>query len=296
MEPSQFSFDPIASLYATAPKQQLLKNSVSVTNAENLFTDWTKQDHADSYQFMQKIARCWEAMKTRDQYLIYGKVNQGLFNWEMVPYARCRTIFGRVYQQLQVLWRTVFGGIQVSSKERTAQIDEHNSNLSKYKIEVNPSDAENLSDDNFCKEEVIDRQWVVTGQKVNVLFNYAPIGFGGEKLHFLVVPRQHREKFTDVTEEEYCESLDLTTKMINHFAEHRDFSTNVYLMHKTGKDAGQTVKHWHLQVIFSTNPSQDFWGKLTVLKNIFWGSSPMKPDALAKRVTELRTELAAIKV
>jgi diadenosine tetraphosphate (Ap4A) HIT family hydrolase len=57
-------------------------------------------------------------------------------------------------------------------------------------------------------------------------------------------------------------------KLIDHFKIRRKTVKNVYLLNKTGIDAGQTVKHWHLHVIFSTNKAQDFWGGMTVIKNI----------------------------
>ena len=65
-------------------------------------------------------------------------------------------------------------------------------------------------------------------------------------------------------------------------------------MHKTGIDAGQSVKHWHLHVIFSTNTAQNFWGRITVIRNILFGSSPMKRDELARKVGALRLELARV--
>ncbi|MDP1879762.1 MAG: HIT domain-containing protein [Parachlamydiaceae bacterium] len=244
---------------------------------------------------MQHIAQAWKSSNFTNQYLIYGMVDSNAFNWEMVPYKKCRTFIGRAFQQIQVLWRTVFGGVKVSEKEGKNQLKKYELLLSKSAETTEPSDVSSRSDDSFCKDDTIERQWVITGRKVNVLFNYAPIGFGGEKLHFLVVPKQHRETFTDVTQEEYCESLDLTGKLIDHFTTTRKTVKNVYLLNKTGVDAGQTVKHWHLHVIFSTNKAQNFWGRITVIKNILLGSSPLKRDELAKKVGELREELTAIK-
>lgn len=259
------------------------------------FNSWSGQNHADSYLFMQRIAQAWKNSNFTDQYLIYGKIDSNPFNWEIVPYQKCRTCIGRAVQQLQVLWRTVFGGIVVSEEGNKDQAKRYELLLNKSPEIIEPSSMSSKSNDSFCKEDTIERQWVITGNKVNVLFNYAPIGFGGERLHFLVVPKEHRETFTDVTQEEYCESLELTTKLVDHFAETRKNVKNAYLLNKTGVDAGQSVRHWHLHVIFTTNTSQDFWGKITVIKNILLGSSPMKKDDLAQKVSELREELNALK-
>ena len=271
------------SLLAIIPSRQLLDQSLHLVAPNKQFNGWSAQNHADSYLFMQRIAQTWKSSNFTDQYLIYSKIDSNLFNWEMVPYQKCRTCIGRAVQQLQVLWRTVFGGIKVSEESSKNQVKRYKVLLNESPETTGPSGILSRSNDSFCKDDTIERQWVVTGKKVNVLFNYAPIGFGGERLHFLVVPKEHRETFTDVTQEEYCESLELTTKLVDHITETRKSVKNVYLLNKTGVDAGQTVKHWHLHVIFSTNTAQDFWGKITVIKNILLGSSPMKKDDLAKK-------------
>lgn len=278
------------SLLTIVPSEQLAPQSLQIIASKQQFNTWSGQDHADSYGFMQRIAQTWKSENLTDQYLIYGKIDAKAFKWEVVPYQKCRTCIGRIIQQLQILWRIVFGGISVSEESSIEQSKNFPLEKPYETIPVEPS----KKGDDFCKDDTIDRQWVITGKKVNVLFNYAPIGFGGERLHFLIVPKEHREAFTDVTQEEYCETMELTTKLVNHFTDARKTIKNAYLLNKTGKDAGQTVKHWHLHVIFSTNAAQDFWGKLTVLKNILLGSSPMKKEDLAKRVNLLREELAQL--
>ena len=283
------------SLLAVVPNKQLLDQSLHIVAPKKQFNSWSAQNHADSYQFMQRMAQVWKRSNFTNQYLIYGKIDSNPFHWEMVPYQKCRTCIGRIVQQLQVLCRTVFGGIKISEEARKNQVKKYGSLLSKPPGAIEPSGISSKSNDSFCKDDTIERQWVITGKKVNVLFNYAPIGFGGERLHFLVVPKEHREAFTDVTQEEYCESLDLTTRLVGHFTATRRSIKNVYLLNKTGVDAGQTVKHWHLHVIFSTNTAQDFWGKITVIKNILLGSSPMKKDDLTQKVGDLRTELATLR-
>lgn len=279
------------SLLIGVPSRQLLDQSLYLVAPNKQFNGWSAQNHAESYLFMQRIAQAWKSSNLTDQYLVYGKIDSNLFNWEMVPYQKCRTFIGRAFQQLQVLWRTVFGGIVVSEDSSNNQFKRYKVLLMESSEIAEPSGTSSKGSDSFCKDDTIKRQWVITGEKVNVLFNYAPIGFGGERLHFLVVPKQHRETFTNVTKEEYCESLQLTTKLVDHIKEKRKTVKNVYLLNKTGVDAGQTVKHWHLHVIFSTSTAQDFWGKITVIKNILLGSSPMKIDELAKKVDELREEL-----
>jgi hypothetical protein len=185
-------------LLAVVPNKQLLHQSVFLVAPQKQFCSWSPQNHADSYLFMQRIAQAWKNSHMTHQYLIYGKVDSHPFTWEMVPYQKCCTFIGRVFQQSQVLWRTVFGGVKILEKEIEDQVKRYELLLSKSPQTGEPSDAPSKSDDSFCKHDTIERQWVMTGKKINVLFNYAPIGFGGERLHFLLVPKQHRKMFTDV--------------------------------------------------------------------------------------------------
>lgn len=278
------------SLLTIIPSKQLQGHSLQVIAPGKQFKDWSARMHAESYRFLQRIAQGWKNSHFTDQYLIYGKIDANIFRWEIVPYRKCRTCIGRIVQQLQVIWRTVFGGITVSKESCKQQSDWYHQLLSKF-IPVKRSSRASTHDDAFCKQGTIDRQRVIEGKRVNVLFSYAPIGYGGEKLHFLIIPKDHCEMFTDITQEEYCESLSLTKKLIDHFTNTRNTIKNVYLYHKTGIDL-QTVRHWHLHVIFSANTAQDFWGKITIIKNTLIGSSAMKNDDLVKKVSGLRKELA----
>ncbi|MGR3973507.1 MAG: HIT family protein [Candidatus Rhabdochlamydia sp.] len=277
--------------------QQLLHGSVFISSKQP-FSKWSKEDQGKSYELMQRTAQVWKNCKITEQYLIYGQINSRdhelPFNWEMVPYAPCKTTLGRIVQQLQVLWRTVFGGIAISQEDRQQQTSNYKNLFNSVPQSPPPEDMPHESNDAFCKSDTLQRQRVVTGEKVNVLFNYAPIGFGGEKLHFLIVPKYHREKFSDVTQEEYQEACALTQKLVDHFSETRKTLKNVYLMNKTGIDAGQSVPHWHLHVVFSSNAAQNFWGRLTVLRNILFGSSPMKKEALEQKVSSLKEELISL--
>lgn len=280
------------SVVAALPKQQLLENSIQIKVQDRQFNDWTQENHSDSYFFMQRIAQAWKKNQMTDQYMIFGKVDSNDFNWEVVPYKKCHTVIGRIAQQLKVLSRIVFGGKESSEKSIEKQNTKYQQLLTD---EMDyPDESESVGNDPFCKEETMDRQRVIEGETVNVLYNYAPIGFGGERLHFLVIPKAHRSGFTDVTKEEYCESMELTKKLIDHFSSTRTDIKNAYILNKTGVDAGQSVDHWHLHVILSNNGAQDSFGKLTVMKNILLGSSPMSKEALAAKVSDLKDELGTL--
>lgn len=118
-------------LAAATTKRRLLDQSLHLVAPKKQFNGWSTQNHADSYLFMQRIAQAWKSSNFTNQYLIYGKIDSNPFNWEMVPYQKCRTCVGRVVQQLQVLWRTVFGGIAVSEEGCKNQVKRYEVLLNK---------------------------------------------------------------------------------------------------------------------------------------------------------------------
>ncbi|PWU15022.1 MAG: hypothetical protein C5B45_03355 [Chlamydiae bacterium] len=105
--------------------------------------------------------------------------------------------------------------------------------------------GETPSRDAFCTQKIIEKQRVFEGRLINILYDYAPIG--PEKVHLLLVPKEHREKFSDLTKEEFLEIDDLSQKLIHFYKDknpdRRDSAVHVF--DKTGALAGQTVPHWH---------------------------------------------------
>lgn len=260
------------------PSKQIANYAVDVTGHKKI----SETTHKDHFPLLQRIA------KVSSQHMLYAQFTpESTFTWNVIPYQKCYTTLGRIVQQLQVLWRIVFGGY--NNKKQTEQTNEYAEKLS---TDETKAQSNVKSDDAFCKDLTHQRQCVLTGQKVNVLFNYAPIGFGGEKLHFLLVPKAHRQGFSDVSQDEFNESMALAQGLVAHFSKTRKSITNVYLMAKTGVDAGQTVPHWHMHVIFSSSLTQDWLGKLRVAWNILFGSRPMSQAALQQRVQSLKAELA----
>lgn len=293
----QYLVEIQGSVSLNIPNRPLTDKSLEVaTKSGRSYADWTRENRADAYTTLQKTAALWKEKGTAEQYLVYGKqAADKPFKWEIVPYHNTRSWFGRIWQQLVVLWRITFGGKSFSEARQEQRLEAERVVFKNFSPTLQKS-AEKVSaiaakKDAFCDPQVINKQRVLEGKSVNVLYNYAPIGFGGERLHFLITPKEHRTKFSDLTKEEYLESTELTQKLMAHFEKTRE-AEDFYLFHKTGIDAGQTVPHWHMHLIVTTNKAQGFFGKLTVLKNMLFGSSPMKDAPLQKKVNALGKELA----
>lgn len=284
-------------------RQQLARYSLQVLTQPNKpYQYWSIDDHLNAFISLKRIVDIWREKKIADQYLVYGKQQEGgvPFTWEIVPYSTT-TGFKRVWNQLVVLWRITFGGKEFSQAQRQELSDyEFSSDLFPSTLaEQNEKIHEIVrGNDAFCDGEIIDGQRVLEGKWVDVLYNYAPI----KEFHFLIVPKGHKEKFSDLSQEEYQEAMEISRKLIDYFSIPREimhFSTlqkiqDVYLFHKTGRCAGQNVEHWHLHMVFTANETQGFLGKLKVLKNMLIGASPMNRDRLREKVESLSVELEEV--
>jgi diadenosine tetraphosphate (Ap4A) HIT family hydrolase len=272
-----------ASCFVQVPQCPIENNSLQV-GAELPLPKWTDKEHESSFEWLQKIVSFWKD-RIADDYLVYGKHTKesSSFHWEIIPHYRA-SLFGDFGQQLSVLWNISFG-----SGSLPYEVMEEKAKVIDRLFEQTVCHSEDLphrGEDPFCKEEVIEKQWVLKGNKSTVLFNYAPIGFGGERLHFLIISKEHKQKFEDLSSQEYLEISQFASRLIQKYSD-----KDAYLFHKTGRAAGQTVPHFHMHLVFTSNRVQDVFGKLTVFKKMLLGSSPMSDGELRTRVEELRIEL-----
>ncbi len=277
------------------PERSLDRGSVKVVanSSEESFSKWTEDEELESFQLIQRVVQIWQEKGITD-YLRYGKESSesnSVFGWEIVPYSKNAWSY---WQQFKVLWHTAFGGLYLSRAERlkiTEDFQKDKELFSEPQIRQIKSIQEIVKgNDAFCNKQVIDRQVVFEGKEVRILYNYAPIVLGAGKLHFLVVPKQHRSGFSDLTETEYLEAMQLSQKLV-HFYGNKGYHT-AYLFDKTGARAGQSVPHWHEHVVFTATKAQEWFGRLSIFKNMLFGSSPLPEKELKSRVEALRTDLA----
>ena len=270
------------------PKKPLARGSLQIEQAtdRHRFANWNDIDHTETRKLLQRIILVWNDRQI-DDYLVYGReTDSSPFNWEIVPYRKGGWKF---WKQLKVWWNIAFGGFSIlrSERERLAHNLRHELSLTPY-AEVRgtlPSPA----DDPFRNQTIIEKQRIFEGKEINVLYSHAPIAHGEENLHFLIVPKQHRQAFSDLTKSEYIEAMQLSQQLIRHYKEKGHGIA--YLFHKTGEEAGQTIPHWIEHIVFVKTKAQAFFSKLTILKNMLIGPSPLPEDELKHRVESLREEL-----
>lgn len=291
------SLSAIETVHAYIPEKPLTAQSLKVAPLQGkTYQDWTGDDHTYSFHLLQRIIAIWKRNEVATQYMVYGKITKDLqpFEWEIVPYKEKSNVITRIWQQFVVMLRIIFGGLSLSEEKRQQRLRKEELLFMVEPPSVEVPKNSSPSTDPFCSDAVINRQLVFEGERVQILFNHAPLGLGGERLHFLIVPKQHRPTFASLTHGEYRETTRLVQQMVAYFFKTRPVE-NIYIFHKTGIDAGHTIKppHWHTHVVISTKRAQDWLGKLTVLKNMIFGSSPMKEDALRVKVQSLKAEFAA---
>lgn len=279
------------------PEHQLAEESLQIRTITPLsFLEWSEDNHNDAFTSLNKVMAVWEMYKQVNQNLVFGKIqfdNPDSFSWEIVPYLTTDNKLMFYQQQISVLWNVIFGGRELTDGEKVHQTAVYRSYFQdSINIDAQPY-AHSNPNDPFSKSEVIERQRVLEGQLVNVLYDYAPMGFGGERLHFLIVPKARKVAFVELSADENKEAMSLTQKLITHFKTTREIQ-EAYLFHKTGEDAGQTVPHWHMHVILIANTAQGIFGKLESLKKMLFGSSPLSDEELKEKVTAYRSELSGI--
>jgi diadenosine tetraphosphate (Ap4A) HIT family hydrolase len=273
------------------PNSPLTYDSVAIIpNTEVLdFVNWTPEMLQESYGLIHYVADIWAKRGIYD-YLILGKadeVEKSPFFFEMIPYESSYFPFIRHFK---VIWNLLFGVSPISTSEKKERVLDFLKNTPSL-----PKETSNLekSPDPFLDPQIIERQWVIMGNHDIVLYNYAPIPLGKRDLHFLIIPKERRLGTVDLTEEEFIESEQLSQKLIS-FYRSKGYQI-AYLFSKTGSKAGQTVLHWHQHLLFAESEETEFNGKLSVIKNMIFGSSVLSSLELEKRVTFLRDELRELK-
>lgn len=274
------------------PDSPLAKNALELApTTSKKFSQFTEAEDLDTVSSIKAIVNIWQNQRMADQYMLFGKEGDS-FRWEVVPYETTNSSISKIAQQTKVLWNIIFGGNSLSTEEKEKVRNTYQDSFTKHYTHTFDYHGPKVpGPDAFIDQKVIDRQLVLEGERVRVLYNYAPIGFGGEKLHFLIIPKEQKEFLTDLSPEEFQEAMSITRKLLNCLGETREIQ-DVYFFNKNGPDAGQTVPHWHLHVIVTTNRLQDTLGKLTIMKNILFGASPMPTEELRSKVEELRDELS----
>lgn len=262
------------------PNQQLNTGSLCVSIPGRTFKDWTEDDHCQSYTLIQKIARQF-GDKT---FLAYASHELGgPFSWEIVPYQDSN-FFSNTYEDIAVAYRVVNGG-NIPDPDAIILQKEEYANAFEAPLVFEEKEAV-VSNDPFCREDVINKQQVLEGNKVRVLYDQCAIGAGDHKIHFLFTPKAHRKDFRELTSEEYKEASNLMQFVIEKLQ--KDTSIyRVYQYHKTGRI--QSVKHLHIHLVATVSEQHDADTKTQLMVNAIFFSSKLDDKTLESKVSHYKS-------
>lgn len=283
------------SIQVMAPDHALASGAYRIEANEKPWLRWSEEDFKQSYAALQKVSAVWRGKLFSDQFFVIGQqriAGSPPHHVEIIPFQMTSSKIGLYWQQFKVLWSVSFGE-RITNEEEYTYIGNIKGFLGlplKDKAEIVEAVAQKGCA--FCPGKVIDSQQVFEGRKVRVLYNYKPVGAGEEKLHFLIVPKEHRNDLKDLTEDEYVETQRISQALCNHFLENRPVH-NLYYYHNNG-DKIQSVRHWHQHVILTTTPANDWMSKLSFLWKMTFGASALQGDALAVPVQRYKNELQSL--
>ncbi|NRA90421.1 MAG: HIT family protein [Simkaniaceae bacterium] len=247
------------------------------------------------YDELQKIVHLWKEKNIAKSYLVLGTEKWGKAAVQAVPFKEAKSLVYRSFQQLQVLYRFVFGGY-LPTQDRAARFRHIYRDLTLEKTNIEASKISRVSKCVFCESRVLDSQRVLEGKQVEVLYNYAPLGLGGERIHFLIVPKRHCKGFSELTKEEHREAYLIANyvseKLKCYYEKEGSKIQNVYTYHKSGLDAGQSVFHFHLHLVMTQNRADELFGKLAVARNILFGLFPLSKEELEEKRRKYASILA----
>lgn len=281
-------------LQIQTPERPLGAGSVQIGScdpAKKRLTQWTSADHESAYRAINALVRTWQEQGI-DGYLIYGRESSNSsvpFSWEVVPYSDREWWRAK---QFNVLWNIAIN--QRIRWYRGPYLDERQS-LSKQERngisqKLNQEISENLATPsekvitsakkaleeqnkfcNFCSDRIIKAQQIYEGKHIRVLLDYAPL----TKFHVLLVTKAHRQKFSDLKEEEYLENASLTKDLIEFYEGENKEHCAVHKYAKADKKAGQTIPHWHEHLVFTTSDVQERSGEWTIFRKMLLGPLPL---------------------
>ncbi len=111
----------------------------------------------------------------------------------------------------------------------------------------------------FCKiiKGEITANKIYENKKIFVFLDINPISKG----HIIIIPKKHFENIYDI-KESYLKEIIIIAKKLSQSIKESLGASGVNILHASGKDAQQSVSHFHIHLIPRyTNDGLDTWPK-----------------------------------
>lgn len=266
------------------PRKALSSESVQIIQHDKNFP-WTKQETIELHHLIHKIIKIWEKEGTSD-YFVYGKKTPEIpaSGYHLVPFKD-----QSYYDQFHLLTR-IFLGVSWHSNSKQEQNELAERLKKQLPVHLSrPNVHPTPSNDPFCNPDILKKQVLYEGTSTYLLLDYAAFALAEERLHFLIIPKKHKERFSDLSIEEFIEAHQIANALFTHFSDQYP-AYMTHLIHKSGRLAMQDVPHWHLHVIFGPNNVPNF-GKKSELFWRFIFKDILSKEELRSRVESLFEEL-----
>lgn len=259
-------------------------------NKSKSIVDWSLDEQIASFNLMKKIDRIWFNRGITD-YCLYGKEvlnSEDFFQWEMMPCPK-RTSTEQFYLRfIRTIINVAYKANPLTPSEvSTLRCDMikafQNESFEMLSLAyVNKHEKKDI----FCHLYKITHQIVYVGETINLLHDYAPIA----DIHFLLVTKEHRERGSDLTEEEFLEAMKMAQSLIGYYQSKGYPIANIHV--KNGLESGQSQPHWHLQIALSKSRESELMSALEIVRDACLKfHQPLEKEVLKDKVKIIREEL-----
>jgi diadenosine tetraphosphate (Ap4A) HIT family hydrolase len=187
------------------------------------------------------------------------------FRLNLIPFSDHRSA---LLQQFSALKAVIWGPDCTSEEGLEKGAAELRANF----VELPSLSDEGSKNSPFCQQEILEKQTVLEGKTVRVLYPTSVLPSEKPAPHFLIVPKICRTDYLALTDEEALEIETISRHLFNHF---KTLGYQVaHALYKNGK-VGITVPHFHKHVIFFKNKDNETWGFIQMIQNILFGSTPL---------------------
>ncbi len=278
----------VFSMTIVLDQKTVTPDSLTITISKEEYS--TDEGQSNLFATQKKIADYFHSLG--QHYLFYSEQcpNQNPITITAIPFTPSKGFFepmSRYFQQLKVLFRICYGGVEPNPKAAQAFKDY----AKNTKVAAQAATIHHLIKSPkcpFCNEQRQGIQLIHEGKYTLLFYNMRQVG--KEQTDLLIIPKNHVENFDSISDREGQEMQAVAAKVYTIFQQTHANSLRFHIFNKSGSTAGQTVGHSHTHMMIESNKTlrtQTFWA---VLKNMVW-STKLSDAIIQQRVQTLKQQL-----
>lgn len=280
-------------LYIRMPKTPLAPGALEILNKQNS-QPISGPTHENICGIIQNLGLYWK--NTMDfgrplarafYYLERRDASNSTVIRQLIPYSSSGVL--SYLRQIQVIWNLNVPHFMTIGKN--AFLGQQDGLIAALLSEAPSRSTEpqhtSLGTDAFCNPNQLAKQQIFEGRHVRVLYNFKPLS----KYDFLIVSKEHKETVETLNREAYSEAMQIGIAICNRYQQQHPIA---FMTHANGRDAGQTVMHWHVHVSLAAGKVDELWGTFKIFGKMLGLVKPLADVELAQRIDALRQELPGV--